>query len=96
MQQLLDVTIPNNLDTAIFRLDRSELMRLQEMGIITGRAYIYLALKLTYSSLNISVDTESFCEDWQITESDLAVAIAQLHKKGALAPVNRQLELELF
>lgn len=94
--QATTVSLPNNFTTAKFVLDRTELMRLQEMGIITGKAYIYLALKLTYSSLNISVDTESFCEDWQVTESDLAIALAQLQKKGALAPVHRQLELELY
>lgn len=82
--------------TAKFTLDREELMRLESMSIITGKAYIYLALKLSYDTLNISIDTESFCEEWQVTESDLAIALGQLQKKGALAPVHRQLELELF
>ncbi len=94
--QATTVSIPNDLATAKFSLDRTELMRLQEMGVVTGKAYIYLALKLTYKTLNISVDTESFCEEWQVTESDLTIALGQLQKKGALAPVHRQLELELF
>jgi hypothetical protein len=94
--QATTVSLRDNFTNAKFTLDREELMRLESMGIITGKAYIYLALKLTYNTLNISMDTESFCEEWQITESDLAIALGQLQKKGALAPVARHLELELF
>lgn len=107
--QAITVSIPNNFDTAKFTLDRTELMRLESMGIITGKAYIYLALKLTYNTISVSIDTESFCDGWaasnlmndssekclQITESDLAITLGQLQKKGALTPVYRQTELEL-
>lgn len=94
--QGITVSLPDNFDSVKFSLDSKELMRLQEMGVITGKAYVYLALKLTYDTLNVSVDIESFCEDWQLTPSELALALAQLQKKGALAPVHHQLELELF
>lgn len=119
MQLVANVSIPNNLrefgeesfppkslvDNLALPLNRLELMRLKEMGIVQGKTYVYFALKLTYSSSTPSIDIESFCDDWQLTESELgganalnraSFANAQLHKKGALAPVNRQLELELF
>lgn len=92
-------------------LPRKLSLKLKHMGLVqdkprplllfkkqesVGALYVYLALKLTYPETNLSVDIESFCEDWKITESELAIAIAQLQKKGALEPKAAQLELELF
>lgn len=96
MQLVANVSIPNDFTNTKVSLDREELMSLQERGIITGKAYVYLALKITYSSSTPSIDIDSFCHDWGLTESELAIALGQLQKKGALAPVHRQLELELY
>jgi hypothetical protein len=79
-----------------YLIDRDELLRLREEKMIPDRFYVYLAIKLSYSSSNPSIDIPSFCEKWELTEVQLATAIAQLHKKGALQPVARQLQLELF
>ena len=50
--------------------------------MIPNRFYVYLAIKLSYSGSNPSIDIPSFCEQWELSEVQLATAIAQLHKKG--------------
>lgn len=96
MELVTSVLIPNPPSTMQYTIDRDELLRLREEKMIPDRFYVYLAIKLSYSSSNPSIDIPSFCEQWDLTEVQLATAIAQLHKKGALQPVARQLQLELF
>lgn len=111
MQQLIaESLLPDTEAEAQYIINRTELLRLKSMGLVQDRLYVYFALKLTYdttamrdlrgkdSSANslANVNIESFCEDWKLTESELAIAIAQLQKKGALEPKAAQLELELF
>jgi len=96
MQLIAEVSIPNPESDMEYLIDRDELLRLKEMKLIQTTFYIYLALKLTYSHSQPSVDIPSFAEQWEVTESELAIALAQLQKKGALQPVARQLKLELF
>lgn len=96
MELLTEVSIPNQPNTMQYTIDRDELLRLREEKMIPDRFYVYLAIKLSYSSSNPSIDIPSFCEQWDLSEVQLATAIAQLHKKGALQPVARQLQLELF
>lgn len=96
MELFASVSIPNPPNTMQYMIDRDELLRLREEKMIPDRFYVYLAIKLSYSSSNPSIDIPSFCEQWNLSEVQLATAIAQLHKKGALQPVARQLQLELF
>ncbi len=96
MELVASVSIPNPPSTMQYLIDRDELLRLREEKMIPDRFYVYLAIKLSYSSSNPSIDIPSFCEQWNLSEVQLATAIAQLHKKGALQPVARQLQLELF
>ena len=81
---------------AQYIINRTELLRLKSMGLVQDKLYVYLALKLTYDTTAANVDIELFCDDWKLTESELAIAIAQLQRKGALEPKAAQLELELF
>lgn len=97
MQQLHAPSLPDTEPQAQYIINRAELLRLKSMGLVQDRLYVYLALKLDYpSDFHPSINIELFCEDWKITESELAIAIAQLQKKGVLAPITAQLELELF
>lgn len=77
-------------------IDREELLRLRESGLILNKLYVYLAIKLSYDHLEPSIDIPFFCEQWEIKETDCSAAIAQLQKKGALQPVAHQLTLQLF
>jgi hypothetical protein len=96
MQLIAEVSMSNPESEMQYLIDREELLRLKEMKLIQTTFYVYLALKLTYSHREPSIDIPSFAEQWEITESELAIALAQLQKKGALQPVARQLKLELF
>ncbi len=96
MELVASVSIPHPSNAMQYTIDRDELLRLREEKMIPDRFYVYLAIKLSYNGSNPSIDIPSFCEQWELTEVQLATAIAQLHKKGALQPVARQLQLELF
>lgn len=96
MQLVAEVSIPNSESKMEYLIDREELLRLKEEKLIAPKLYVYIALKLSYTQSNPSVDIESFCESWEISETEFATAIAQLQKKKALQPVARQLQLELF
>lgn len=96
MELLTSVSIPNSKSAMQYVIDRDELLRLREEKMIPDRFYVYLAIKLSYSGSNPSIDIPSFCEQWELTEVQFSSAIAQLQKKGALQPVARQLQLELF
>lgn len=79
-----------------FLIDREELLNLRDMKLISAGLYVYLAIKLTYTTSNPSIDIPSFCDRWQLKEAELQSAIAQLHKKKVLEPQARQLTLEIF
>lgn len=96
MELVASVSIPHPPSTMQYIIDRDELLRRREEKRIPDRFYVYLAIKLSYNGSNPSIDITSFCEQWNLSEVQLATAIAQLHKKGALQPVARQLQLELF
>lgn len=79
-----------------YLIDRDELLRLHEMKLVDRKFYVYLALKLTFTTVTPNVDIPTFAEQWELTESEVAIALAQLQKKGALQPTSRSVQLELF
>jgi len=79
-----------------YLIDREELLRLKEEKLIQDKLFVYLAIKLSYDSLEPSINIPWFCNQWDLKEEAFSTAIAQLHKKGALQPVARQLTLQLF
>ncbi len=91
-----EVSIPKSDSSMQYVIDRDELLRLHESGLIQNKLYVYLAIKLSYNHLEPSIDIPSFCEQWDLEETEFSTAIAQLQKKGALQPVARQLKLQLF
>ena len=91
-----EVSIPKSNAPMQYMIDREELLRLHESGLIQNKLYVYLAIKLSYSHSDPSIDILSFCEQWNLKEADFFTAVAQLQKKGALQPVARQLTLQLF
>ena len=91
-----EISIPNSNAPMQYVIDREELLRLHEEGLIQSKLFVYLALKLTYSHSEPSVDIPFFCEQWNLKESEFSTVIAQLQKKGVLQPVARQLTLQLF
>lgn len=96
MQLIALVPLPQSSSQGQYLIDRDELMRLKEEGLIQSKLYVYLALKLTYAHSDPSIDIPWFCEQWDLKETDFSAAIAQLQKKGALQPVARQFQLQLF
>ena len=48
---------------------------MREVKIIPERFYVYLAIKLSYSGSNPSIDILSFCEQWDLSEVQLATSI---------------------
>ncbi len=95
MEVVADVSIPHTKSRE-YLIDRNELIRLREDGLIQSKLYVYLAIKLSYDTSEPSIDIPSFCEQWGLKESEFTTALAQLQKKGALQPVARQLTLQLF
>ena len=79
-----------------YLIDRQELLRLREEKLIQDKLFVYLAIKLSYDTCEPHIDIPWFCDQWEIKEEVFSTAIAQLHKKGALQPVARQLTLQLF
>jgi len=91
-----EVSILKSDSSMQYIIDREELLRLHESGLIPNKLYVHLAIKLSYSCSKPSIDIPSFCEQWDLKEAEFSTAIAQLQKKGALQPVARQLTLQLF
>ncbi len=91
-----EVSIPKSNAPMEYVIDREEFLRLHEEGLIQNKLYVYVAINLSYSHSEPSIDIPSFCEQWDLNEADFSTAITQLQKKGALQPVPRQLTLQLF
>lgn len=96
MQLINELPIPQSESQMQYIIDREELRRLKEEGLIQSKLYVYLAIKLSYTHSEPSIDIPWFCEQWDLKETELSTAIAQLQKKGALQPIARQLTLQLF
>ncbi|GAC1457974.1 MAG: hypothetical protein NVSMB70_02170 [Chamaesiphon sp.] len=87
-------SIPNNGNS--YELDRDELIRLRDIGLMPMKLFVFLAIKMSFGD-SPSINIETFCEDWEIeNEADFHAAIAQLHKKRLLEPVARQLKLQFL
>ena len=56
MELVASVSIPNPPSAMQYLIDRDELLRLREEKMIPDRFYVYLAIKLSYSSSNPSID----------------------------------------
>jgi len=84
-----EVSILKSDSSMQYIIDREELLRLHESGLIQSKLYVYLAIKLSYSYSKPSIDIPSFCKQWDLKETEFFTAIAQLQKKGALQPVAR-------
>jgi len=95
MEVVADVSIPLSLPKE-YLINRDELIRLREDGLIQSKLYVYLAIKLSYDTSEPSIDIPSFCERWGLKEEEFSTALAQLQKKKVLQPVARQLTLQLF
>ena len=49
------------------------------------RTYIYLALRLDGIEKRLQkIPTQSFCENWGVSQTDYLIAIASLNKKGVI------------
>ncbi len=64
----VEVLAPNPTSATEYVIDREELLRLREAGLIQDKLYVYLAIKLTYTQSEPSIDIPSFCEQWELSE----------------------------
>jgi hypothetical protein len=96
MQLVATISIPNPHHEQKYVILPDELIRLRALKLINDRCYVYLALRMTYSHSNPSINIPKFAEQWSLSEVDCRAAIAALHKKGCLEPVHEQLELQLY
>jgi len=55
MEVVADVSIPHTKSRE-YLIDRNELIRLREDGLIQSKLYVYLAIKLSYDTSEPSID----------------------------------------
>ena len=56
MEIVADISIPQSSSQGQYLIDRDELIRLKEEGLIQSKLYVYLALKLSYTHSEPSID----------------------------------------
>lgn len=96
MQLVAEVSIPKNEAEQVLILDTAELQKLRDKSILSLEAYVLLAIRMTYSHKNPSIESGSFCEQWGLSDYELDSAIAKLQKKGLLYRTPKIIQLELF
>ena len=96
VEVVTEISSPDHQPQRQYLIDRDELLRLKSEKLIQDKLFVYLAIKLSYDSSEPSINIPWFCDQWDLKEEVFSTAIAQLHKKGALQPVARQLTLQLF
>jgi len=79
-----------------YSLDRQKLLQFKRSKIVDKVFYVYMAILLTFESLDVDIDVEDFCDEWEISESEFASAVATLQKKKALTSNTGTVQLELF
>lgn len=79
-----------------YLLDRSELLRIREMKLMTSdRDYLFFALQLDYpSKMNPTIEVDSFCDRWELSDGDFYKALGELRKKGILVSIATRLDLQ--
>lgn len=78
-------------------VDEAELKGLKADGLVSLRAYIYLALRIggiTEKLKNVEID--DFCQQWQVCREDFIGAIAGLSKKGIVCLNVQNLSAQAF
>lgn len=82
--------------TAIYQIDRAELLELWADSLLPVRSYIYFALKLEYPGgvPDGGLDIETFCQDWEVSAAQFLGAIASLGRKGIIQIRTKRLDLE--
>lgn len=86
-----------NFDGSI-NLDRSEIIFLRKNKILSMRGYIFLTLRIDFSTeqTNHSMDIKDFCDRWGISQYDLISALSIFGKKGFINLRGGKLELQIL
>lgn len=80
-----------------YLLSHEELLRVRSLKILTSdRDYVFFALQIDYpGKLNPAIEVSAFCNRWELDEGDLYRALGDLRKKGIVASISSQLNLQL-
>jgi hypothetical protein len=88
-----------------YPVDRDELLRIRSLKLLTSaRDYVFFALQVDYpGKLNSAINVAAFCAPegisyaarWELDEGDLYKALGELRKKGIVASISSQLNLQL-
>lgn len=97
LEQPTVVALPTS-KKSMFEIDENQLFWLREKKLITrGSAFdVFLCIQLSYGESLINLDVSSFCNRWELTESQVLSAIAQLQKKELIEPSVKQLEIQFI
>lgn len=80
-----------------YLLNYEELLRVRNLKLLTSdRDYVFFALQIDYpGKLNPAIEVTAFCDRWELNEGDLYKALGDLRKKGIVASISSQLNLQL-
>jgi hypothetical protein len=83
-------------ESADYLLDRKELLRIREMKLLTSqRDYLFFALQIDYpGKLNPTIDVDTFCERWDLSDGDFYKALDELRNKGIVVSIASRLDLQ--
>ena len=96
MQLVAEVSIPIKEEELLYTLTPTELRKLRRISILSLEAYVLIAIRMSFPQKNPSIESESFCEQWKLSDYELDAAIAKLQKKGLLYRTPKIVQLELF
>lgn len=85
--------------SSIYSIDRDELISMVERKLLKQNSplFVYFALMLDYPNGAKELDIAAFCNKWTIyedkplSESDVAIAVAQMEKKQIISQQHKQL-----
>lgn len=79
-----------------YLLDREELLRIRQMKLLTSnRDYLFFALQIDYpGKLNPTIEVDSFCDRWELSDGNFYQALGELRKKGIVVSIANRLDLQ--
>lgn len=83
-------------ESPTYLVNREELLRIRTMKLLTSdRDYLFFALQIDYpDESNPSIEVDSFCDRWELSDGDFYKALGELRKKGIVVSIANRLDLQ--